>query len=427
MRKIKVLVRRGRYSRRHVTFVCSVFLFGVTCLGLMASVYYGHYDPINLLSSVEDSIRGQFRRWSPAGYQNIHSRLNTALHEKEGCMACGGSRRKARSSPGAAAKPSQGAVTPAGTSGWPTCSLRWAAASGAGPAKQLNFSVSVLTTASDLRPSVFGRLRSHPLPYGWKDVPEETITEAVRLLNDTWSSRLFDRGSQTCVRCAVVGNSGILAGSGQGTAIDSHHFVFRVNGAVTEGFEKDVGTKTSFYGFSTNSMKNSLIAYYKDGFRKVPQGQDVHYVFIPAHSRDYLMLTAAIRGIPVTSGPDKGDHPSQYFGTNQGANHFKILSPEFIKYIKDEFLNSWQMISYPEVYIPSTGALMLMTALHMCDQVSAYGFITENYKDFSDHYYDAIKQPVELYANHDILMELKLWAALHAQKVMQLYQRPSNH
>uniref|UniRef100_A0A3B3QMQ5 alpha-N-acetylgalactosaminide alpha-2,6-sialyltransferase n=1 Tax=Paramormyrops kingsleyae TaxID=1676925 RepID=A0A3B3QMQ5_9TELE len=253
------------------------------------------------------------------------------------------------------------------------------------------------------------------------------ITEAVRLLGDPWDSRLFERGSLTCVRCAVVGNGGILRGSSQGTAIDSHHYVFRVNGAVTEGFEKDVGTKTSFYGFSTNSMKNSLIAYEDAGFRKVPQGQDVHYVFIPANSRDYLMLTAAIRGIPVTSGPDKGDHPSQYFGANQGANRFKILSPEFIKYIKDEFLNSTQMIEFPEVYMPSTGALMLMTALHMCDQVSAYGFITENYMDFSDHYYDAIKQPLELYANHDIIMESKLWAALHAQKVMRLYQRPSNH
>lgn len=47
-------------------------------------------------------------------------------------------------------------------------------------------------------------------------------------------------------------------------------FVFRVNGAIIKGFENDVGTKTSFYGFTINSLKNSLSAYEEDGFDKVP-------------------------------------------------------------------------------------------------------------------------------------------------------------
>jgi hypothetical protein len=42
---------------------------------------------------------------------------------------------------------------------------------------------------------------------------------------------------------------------------------------VIKGFEQDVGTKTSFYGFTVNTMKNSLISYQHLGFTSVPQGQ----------------------------------------------------------------------------------------------------------------------------------------------------------
>ena len=44
-----------------------------------------------------------------------------------------------------------------------------------------------------------------------------------------------------------------------------------MNGAVIKGFEEDVGTKISFYGFTTNTMKNALKLYRRDGFTKIPQ------------------------------------------------------------------------------------------------------------------------------------------------------------
>lgn len=47
--------------------------------------------------------------------------------------------------------------------------------------------------------------------------------------------------------------------------------VLRMNGAVIEGFEDDVGTKISFYGFTTNTMKNALRLYRRDGFTRTPQ------------------------------------------------------------------------------------------------------------------------------------------------------------
>ena len=52
--------------------------------------------------------------------------------------------------------------------------------------------------------------------------------------------------------------------------------VFRVNGAVIRGFERDVGTRTSFYGFTVNTLKHSLVQYRRDGFTRVPRGPVNH-------------------------------------------------------------------------------------------------------------------------------------------------------
>ncbi|TVU02675.1 hypothetical protein EJB05_51813, partial [Eragrostis curvula] len=46
--------------------------------------------------------------------------------------------------------------------------------------------------------------------------------------------------------CAVVGNSGILLGSGRGAQIDAHDLVIRLNNAPVAGeFARDVGARTS--------------------------------------------------------------------------------------------------------------------------------------------------------------------------------------
>ncbi|XP_065775253.1 CMP-N-acetylneuraminate-beta-galactosamide-alpha-2,3-sialyltransferase 1-like [Muntiacus reevesi] len=48
-----------------------------------------------------------------------------------------------------------------------------------------------------------------------------------------------------CRTCAVVGNSKFLRGSGLGLKIDQHDVVLRMNQAPVQGFEEDVGKKTT--------------------------------------------------------------------------------------------------------------------------------------------------------------------------------------
>ena len=179
-------------------------------------------------------------------------------------------------------------------------------------------------------------------------------------------------------------------------------------------------TKTSFYGFTVNTMKHSIVNYRNLGFTSVPQRRGLRYVFIPASIRAYVMLRSAILGVPVPKGVDK---PQTYFGPDPPAGKFKLLHPNFIHHLVERVLKSSLMNTEAKyIYMPSTGALLLLTALHTCDQVSAYGFITKNYWKFSDHYFEQEKKPLKFYTNHDLKLEAALWKDLHEAGIIQLYQ-----
>ncbi len=66
---------------------------------------------------------------------------------------------------------------------------------------------------------------------------------------------LQERGTFSCRRCAVVGNSGNLRQSQYGQDIDSHDFVLRMNRAPTIGYESDVGSKTTHHFVYPESYK----------------------------------------------------------------------------------------------------------------------------------------------------------------------------
>ncbi|KAI4902472.1 hypothetical protein NFI96_003096 [Prochilodus magdalenae] len=61
-----------------------------------------------------------------------------------------------------------------------------------------------------------------------------------------------------CRRCAVVSSSGHMRGSGQGSEIDGHDCVIRMNAAPTWGFQADVGNRTTVRVVSHTSVPHLL-------------------------------------------------------------------------------------------------------------------------------------------------------------------------
>ncbi|KAG6936876.1 ST6GALNAC2L-like protein [Chelydra serpentina] len=147
--------------------------------------------------------------------------------------------------------------------------------------------IPVLQWARHARPAEYRRLQSYGGAHGWQEIGWPVVRGALARLDASANGRMFEArpgaaaGGSPCIRCAVVGNGGILNGSWAGAAIDQHDYVFRTNGALTKGFERDVGRRTSFYVFSTNTMVNSLRNYASNGFHQLPQTLETKYIFLP--------------------------------------------------------------------------------------------------------------------------------------------------
>ncbi|XP_041818358.1 alpha-N-acetylgalactosaminide alpha-2,6-sialyltransferase 2 [Chelmon rostratus] len=287
--------------------------------------------------------------------------------------------------------------------------------------------IPVLQWAEHVTREQHQRLSRYPGAHGWGGLDYATLVETLSVLNSSANWQMLDdwkdrRNKSECSRCAVVGNGGILKDSKKGKEIDAHHYVFRTNGAIIKGFEQDVGSRTTHYTFSTNTLMNSMRSYAGAGYRGPPLSKETRYVFLPDHDRDYLLMKAAATHTPVPRGPERTKDPTKYFGEDVSAEKLKMYHPDFIRYLRNRFLRSNALKTrYKDIYRPSTGAVMLLAALHTCDKVSAYGFMTPDYKNYSDHYYDSSYHQVGFFINHDLRMEMTLWQQLNQAGLIRLY------
>ncbi|XP_030585308.1 ST3 beta-galactoside alpha-2,3-sialyltransferase 8 isoform X2 [Archocentrus centrarchus] len=151
-----------------------------------------------------------------------------------------------------------------------------------------------------------------------------------------------------CRSCAVVGNSGNLRHSGHGKLIDSHGFVFRMNKAVTKGFEEDVGNRTTHHFLYPESA--------------VDIAHGISLVLLPFKLRDLEWLTSAL---------STGDIKMTYMRVKERVQADKdkvlVVSPTFFKYVHDRWTEKHGRY-------PSTGMLAIIFSLHACDQVSVFGY-----------------------------------------------------
>ncbi|XP_028853300.1 ST3 beta-galactoside alpha-2,3-sialyltransferase 8 [Denticeps clupeoides] len=153
---------------------------------------------------------------------------------------------------------------------------------------------------------------------------------------------------ERCRRCAVVGNSGNLRGSKYGAAIDTHDFIIRMNKATTANFEADVGNRTTHHLMYPESA--------------VDLDPGVHLVLLPFKLRDLQWVASAL-----STGEVKMTYMRVKDFIKADKNKVIVVNPAFFKYTHDHW--NEQHGRYP-----STGMLAIIFALHMCDQVSVFGY-----------------------------------------------------
>ncbi|XP_016343833.1 alpha-2,8-sialyltransferase 8E-like [Sinocyclocheilus anshuiensis] len=215
-----------------------------------------------------------------------------------------------------------------------------------------------------------------------------------------WSSRGH------LVRCAVVGNGGILKNSSCGREIDSADFVIRLNLAPVNG--SDVGVKTDLVTINPSQLSAD--------FRNmaVNPGPLVRHVsvygnvslMIPAFA--YTVCTAvSIKTLQVFQ-PIRPQQPVVFF------------SPYYLKTL-DRF---WKGLGLKEKRF-STGFMLVNMALELCDDVHLYGFwpfdINLKQQTLQHHYYD--NKPPKPFV-HAMPEEFIHLLQLHSQGALTLHLQP---
>ncbi|XP_071803193.1 CMP-N-acetylneuraminate-beta-galactosamide-alpha-2,3-sialyltransferase 1-like [Asterias amurensis] len=234
----------------------------------------------------------------------------------------------------------------------------------------------------------------YDLPFGLKNENLTLLKDILRhpkFKNPSVSSL---RAGKDCLSCAVVGSGGILNGSHAGREIDSHDLVFRLNKAVTYGKHADnVGQKTNVYIFFPQSAHLQTL-----------KTTNVSLLYAMFNSFD-LTYAAEMFGI------GKRNHKLRADPTK-----LKIIHPNFFRYVFAKYLDGKSMK-------PTTGAVAVMLALHLCDSVTIYGFGYD--PRYTMHYYDTrfIKRSYKSTWTHDVENEKRLWDKLHDDGAIRFFKR----
>ncbi|XP_038044123.1 alpha-N-acetylgalactosaminide alpha-2,6-sialyltransferase 1-like isoform X2 [Patiria miniata] len=243
----------------------------------------------------------------------------------------------------------------------------------------------------------YDNLSASGLPFGFRRQNKTVISQILQHKDFSNPPVHGASGKQGCIRCAVVGCGGILNGSEAGEEIDGHDYIFRLNRALSAGkFAKDVGKRTTFYTFFPESQhltdvedKNALF----------------FFTLFKAYDADYALN--------MMNGDDP---PNKVRKPILDPKKVKFVHPAFFTYVFKTFLDS-------KAYRPTTGALVVFLALHICDEITIYGFGYD--PRFTMHYYDT-KFVVHTNAStgsHDVDNERKLWHKLHEEGVIRLFKR----
>ncbi|XP_070703074.1 CMP-N-acetylneuraminate-beta-galactosamide-alpha-2,3-sialyltransferase 1-like [Pempheris klunzingeri] len=236
----------------------------------------------------------------------------------------------------------------------------------------------------------------------WRRLQHESrnynfYNETVASLFQTIPPRpdLTEPSPDRCRTCSVVGNSINLKGSRYGPLIDFHDVVIRMNHGRINGFEEDVGTRTThrvMYPESAGDLDNST-----------------HLVLFAFKIMDIQWITKAF-----TTG---------FFGKSYAPvkSHIKankdlvmVLNPAFMKYVHEAWLQ--KRGSYP-----STGFMALILALHICDEVHVFGYGADSEGNWS-HYWEILRNKHFRTGGHPGAYEYQVINELAKQQKLKFYK-----
>ncbi|XP_071954545.1 CMP-N-acetylneuraminate-beta-galactosamide-alpha-2,3-sialyltransferase 1-like isoform X1 [Antedon mediterranea] len=252
----------------------------------------------------------------------------------------------------------------------------------------------------------FYKLAHYRSPFGFRSVTREVLGNILNNPNFTNPLLQLRDSTQKCVSCAVVGCGGILNGSKAGAEIDSHDVVFRLNRAKSSGrFAKDVGRKTTFYTFFPESQH---IADVED--------KDVSIMYATFKSYDFNYIANIINSEAPPPFLSKGKSYKIRRPAGISIDRLKLIHPDFFRYTFTRYLDE-------KSHRPTTGALIVILALQLCDEVDIYGYGYD--PRFTMHYYDKkfVVHTDRSTASHDIDNERVLWKKLHEEGVLRFFKR----
>ncbi|XP_078655709.1 CMP-N-acetylneuraminate-beta-1,4-galactoside alpha-2,3-sialyltransferase-like [Branchiostoma floridae x Branchiostoma belcheri] len=198
------------------------------------------------------------------------------------------------------------------------------------------------------------------LPFYLSDQDCKMVDQLLDLLPS--SDHPVLAGGGKCLRCIVVGSSGLVSGQNLGSTIDKYDVVMRMNAAPVRGYEKDIGSKTTFRFIYPES------ATLKD------VDSDADYVLVPYKTDDLAWLLAVIQ-----KEKPEGTFWKEIGDTlNVDPSRIRVLNPQVARSTSYEHVGMMN--------VPTIGTIAVVAAFHFCDMVDIVGFGLRHDKPY--HYFE---------------------------------------